>query len=1581
MGILDDAAKQQDSTQPQVTPATPTAQSAQPTEGGSILEQAAAQQKAAAPSTFDAPPPESLVDRWTREAYETVGQAVPEWAATGMRGVQHGLLDKFHQSSRELGNIAEHKINTVLAYADQAMGDLDEDLGGKKQKHEPIPAYAKGLESKFTENKFETESPITAGVTGGVSNLGGQILGDPTNWPFIAKGLLTKVGAVGEAALKPWAEKLMSKGFGIQMTKGVYDQLDELSGQWSKMNDYEKSKAITQIIAGTYMAQDALRSGFKGKPSLEKPTTVGPEQGGEGPRTSTQTGTVAGEQTSLRPTTRTTAGVEAPVSAKAAANLEGQQPSILQRAVEQITPPVAEQKFGRQETAPAATRQMHSTLGQVAEDKIAGHLAVVNGETAPDAITGTQQASKFTQPDEAWREMQKTAQDTTLKTADDISKREQAAWESKRDESIQEYKDLVDRHNKNIDDYNAQVKPDERMQHAVFDPSEVAVPERPQSYNELRAEVQAQEANTKSQDAAVREEAINKGVPKAQKALDNWFKQHADEITPAEYESFKKLWADSERFKEIANGLRASVLKGDLTGNKMRQVEASMNTRQIRRGQSPEAFARLLGPDGYNNWHNVAKLFDTVKDPNLPPDYSSWGKYAAEYLGAALIPHLYGLGLPVKMGIDYVLNHVMFDPEFGSTFSDLVDWMKQRGGLAAQSIKEMPQNLLDKFVNVIKSYQDSKASSQKGMAGADISKPRFGRKGLGGPAEPTKEDVQNASAPERDTSVLAQVQHDMPTASLSQQLMEAGRRANPKNPLTKGGADAEESFTHNAIADWHNQHKGFSFNPERGFIRDEPVYSVAGKYTDTPFQKVIKGETITPEDVKEFTNRPEVKKALASDPNLNVGGWNYKGDANLELSNMFESKEDAIAEGKRLNQDSIYDHATRTTIPTGGSAAEELRQQTQTPPKTLTAYHWSPEKNLTEISPEKFGANRISPESRRLKAFPDQAKPVTFLGTSKYNEPLVQKGRTKYVADLNPADYYDLETDPKGLMEQATRNAAKDGFYGSDATSSYLDSLVKSKGYSGHIDANGVIRSFEPVKVRPYEAPQEKRPEPPQPVYIDRKSGLHEVVTGPASDRTGHLLAKDIAPEEGKQDSGEVQIATHWVDKASRGKGVGAAQIEALAQSLPKTKTALLSDTSMTDSAIGSWKKLQSIYPTAVSEQPNGQWKFDLEKLRTPAITRTTAVPKGSTVELMNNPLPVKGSGATGVNTIDVAKALNKYTKRNLGALKPGSEPEEMVARATELAASEAQYQLGQNNSGTTWYTEQMDEHDKIAREMRPTLKDDTKLSLFKMAEAVLSSGQKPYRNFTSTMEAWDHYEKTGAFPSTNPETGKSWGPRGIKAYANALESINRLVEEKGEKGAVDWLMGEHPVSELREYNKDVAGKKADLRHGVIILGEKRGPFAQNLHGMETAFTADMWVSRTWNRWMGTIEVEPETGEITSDSPRNAQERSLMKQSFAEVASKMGMTTSSLQAVLWYYEQALYSAHGTPKESWSFSDAARRAQAEEKANAPTQVEPPQEPVSFGPRPAELARRAREKAQREQEESFNPEEFATAATAK
>jgi hypothetical protein len=376
-------------------------------------------------------------------------------------------------------------------------------------------------------------------------------------------------------------------------------------------------------------------------------------------------------------------------------------------------------------------------------------------------------------------------------------------------------------------------------------------------------------------------------------------------------------------------------------------------------------------------------------------------------------------------------------------------------------------------------------------------------------------------------------------------------------------------------------------------------------------------------------------------------------------------------------------------------------------------------------------------------------------------------------------------------------------------------------------------------------------------------------------------------------------------------------------------------------------KSIQDALKAARSGQqmqlPDGSWTTQPDNIL--EMSQIGKSPKGSSVPLMTNPLEVKGTGEKGrISTLDVAQALNDYSKEKNPALEPGSNAKTMTDRAQKIAEDEAKYQLAQGKTGTEWYTTEMKDHDAALQGMRPELAGGetldsvpghpVKLSLFKAAEAVLSSGQKPYGNFKAAVKAWDAYNETGKFPRLNPATGKSWGPRGEAAYGNALDMINKLVADKGEKGAAEWLLTDHPVSELKELNSTTKGKKTDMRPGAIILGEKRGPFMQNLHGIESAFTADMWVSRTWNRWMGTMEFGKDkegVDEIKSDSPRNGAERDLMKQSFEGTAKKLGLTTSSLQAVLWYYEQALYGAQGIPKESWSFRDAAQRAAKEEAA--------------------------------------------------
>jgi len=377
-------------------------------------------------------------------------------------------------------------------------------------------------------------------------------------------------------------------------------------------------------------------------------------------------GTVAGERTTLRPTTQKTAGVEAPISA-----IQQENPSVVTKgATRLMTTPGTAEEFQKTKTAPAATRQLTSTIGQVAEDKINRHNAIMDGRPTPDQIAGTQTLSKFQTHDEAAQAAEATAQ-KTYKKADVASDADIAAWQHTVKEALNDHKDLLDRHNANIDAYNANLSEgEEPMPHAVYDPNAVSIPEKPQSYSELKAELDRAKADSNSQDAAIREDAYKTGIPKAEKAIDSWFKQHSDVISPAEYDSAKKLYADSQRFQEIANGLRGATAKGTITGNTLRGLEANIDNKMIRRGQGPGAFKRLLGEEGYDNWQNVTKLFDPIK--GAPKGIKAWGIYALEVAASHLVP----FGMTGTIASKFLMDRIMFNPAWGQWFSKLATNLK-----------------------------------------------------------------------------------------------------------------------------------------------------------------------------------------------------------------------------------------------------------------------------------------------------------------------------------------------------------------------------------------------------------------------------------------------------------------------------------------------------------------------------------------------------------------------------------------------------------------------------------------------------------------------------------------------------------------------------------------------------------------------------------------------------------------------------------------------------------------------------------------------------------------------------------------
>jgi len=493
-----------------------------------------------------------------------------------------------------------------------------------------------------------------------------------------------------------------------------------------------QEEAARRSAAATEAAKTALAATVK--KTTPKPAPVAPVADvPRNPEIGPQERTVAGPQTTLSPTTQTTAGVTAPISA-----LQQEYVSPLAKVGAKLASPGADSEFQRTQTRPATQRQLISTIGQPAEDKIAKLEAIREGKPTPNPIAGTQTPSKFQTFDDVAKATEQSAAKTYQK-ADAVSDRDIAAWQTATRDALNEHKAAIDRYNQMVDEYNANrnTADDKEMPRATYDPNAVSVPEKPQSYSELKAELDRAKAEGASSDAAVREDAYKTGIPKAEKAIDQWFKQHSDDISPAEYASAKSLYADSQRFQEIANGLRSATNKGTLTGNTLRGLESTIDNKMIRRGQAPGAFQRLLGEDAYDNWTNVAKLFDPVK--GALQGQKSWGTYATEYIVASVL----GIkGIAAKAATELLMNRIMFHPEWGQWFSKFTNTLKN---LATREHGELgaPGTVGEAFGQDDKQHFYDLMNAAQGKAAGEV-------KAQAAPA-PSLLDQVHAETPVRDT--------------------------------------------------------------------------------------------------------------------------------------------------------------------------------------------------------------------------------------------------------------------------------------------------------------------------------------------------------------------------------------------------------------------------------------------------------------------------------------------------------------------------------------------------------------------------------------------------------------------------------------------------------------------------------------------------------------------------------------------------------------------------------------------------------------------------------------------------------------
>ena len=422
-----------------------------------------------------------------------------------------------------------------------------------------------------------------------------------------------------------------------------------------------------------------------------------------------------------------------------------------------------------------------------------------------------------------------------------------------------------------------------------------------------------------------------------------------------------------------------------------------------------------------------------------------------------------------------------------------------------------------------------------------------------------------------------------------------------------------------------------------------------------------------------------------------------------------------------------------------------------------------------------------------------------------------------------------------------------------------------------------------------------------------------------------------------------------------------------------------------------------------LGDAPGGGGSSDLLDLGKPKMPKYEKGVKNSTVPIMQNkalaqhlkPYPEKGK----INTEGVVRALQEWSEMLATPLGELSPDHAKVARAVALGMDEAEFQMQSSNSGRDWYKENLAEARATmsADDVFPELKDNDIWAMFIAVTVPTSYGANPTVNMQTAAEIWTAFRATGfkqfqatkdgrtyrkplrnhedkniagsgnGYPGTGWFSVNSKGQMNGKGHAYLTKLLNQFGGGvDGLKKCAAWLNTPHPVEEIHAFREsstkhrgitEMAEQFGGELPGMFIMGPKGGAFGMNLQGDTRYLTSDMWWTRTWNRWMGSLtykdasddegtEMEPGeprmSGEqridkLSPDVPQSS-ERTLMGRAAKSCAEKLNMDVSEFQAVMWYYEQALYKKLGATGGGGNYADAAKRWVAIHKKKSAPAVE-------------------------------------------
>ena len=313
-----------------------------------------------------------------------------------------------------------------------------------------------------------------------------------------------------------------------------------------------------------------------------------------------------------------------------------------------------------------------------------------------------------------------------------------------------------------------------------------------------------------------------------------------------------------------------------------------------------------------------------------------------------------------------------------------------------------------------------------------------------------------------------------------------------------------------------------------------------------------------------------------------------------------------------------------------------------------------------------------------------------------------------------------------------------------------------------------------------------------------------------------------------------------------------------------------------------------------------------------------------TSIQIMNSKESIiKGTGKN--NKVKVDDIINYFENQP----KLDITNEQDFTKMVDIGVKEINYQLKQDITGIGWYDKDVSEAMEIASKANPKIANDANIKdLIPFLTAIASPGTPVGADWSVAVKLANIYADTGKLPNMNPETGAGWTRR--PAIKTQLLFTQSYIDKFGLPKFLEFLSTQTTIKEINTLRKDlgfkpIAGAMGKQVFGAEMFGPKVGPFMANLMGVSDRNVPDIWFTRGFNRKAGNMFIVTKEGDKSiASQPRNLKERQIMDSYISEIATKVNLNNRDTQAVLWYFEQGLYTKLGVNSEPKSYADATRK---------------------------------------------------------